>query len=126
MATNSKLPDPPPGPKLEIGPIDNYPKDYPQKSFLARQFVAYAGPMKWGPWVVIAHHAGPVTYSISYSAEGSTQVIGAVNYINQQGNAVTQQFNGAISIHTGNVYAGVSVAFIGRPFGSVVRGSVQP
>lgn len=99
-----------------------------ERPLAARNFVAYAAPMTWGPDVTVASHLGSVTYKITYEAVGETLVIGRVIYYKGPGGGekVTEEFRNETTITTSNSAANVVCDFKGVPTGSAVNGTVNP
>ncbi len=93
---------------------------------MLRQFVAYAGPNTWGPWVPIADHIGSVTYTITGGAVGNTLIRSRVRYYKDIDTQVTEEWSDSVTITTANVVASVEVSFMGVPLGSAVDGTIQP
>jgi|GEM_PF-7108094 len=94
---------------------------------MTRAFAAYAPPLSWGAPLEIASHLGSITYTITYSAVGSTLVVGQVSYF-KPGNEekVTESIASGGSITTDNVVANVEISFKGTPTGSAVNGTINP
>ena len=111
----------------EIGPFEVY-KDYKNiiddiNTKRPPFFTAYAPPMKWGTWVEIDAHGGPITFTISYRAVANTMVMGKVLYYSPS-EWKELEFKNSIEIRTGNAWAPVKVCFKGIPTGSIVKGTI--
>jgi hypothetical protein len=93
-----------------------------------RIFESYAPPVVWGPWQVVASHAGSVNYEISVEPIGDTVIYGQVQYWkgNGGGNQVVEDFRESTNVSTSNSYANVEVRFKGIPTGTAVRGTIAP
>lgn len=87
---------------------------------------AYAGPSTWGPECPLKAHLGVMTYKLAYKADGASKVVGKIKYTNAAGKVVTSEFNGAISITTGNFVGQPVVQFRGVPTGAAVKVDVSP
>jgi hypothetical protein len=87
-----------------------------------RQFRAYAGPLRWGPWVHVGRYSGSVERHIQYQGVADTVVYGCVDY-GQAGEP--EVFKDSTSITTGDVQGSVYVCFHGDPEGSEVTGRVM-
>jgi hypothetical protein len=90
----------------------------------ARLYKASAPPMTWGPWLEVGGAAGPVTFRISYEAEGDTMVKGQVSYPTDDGMRVVE-FMDSITVRTCDCYGPIEVRFKGVPLGSSVMVSVH-
>ena len=93
----------------------------------ARDYVAYAPPLAWGPWVEVANHLGPATFHIAYTTAGSTLVVGQIEYCQVDGKAKkVLDFRDEIDIATCNAVDNVRVRFKGAPTGSQVTVTIDP
>lgn len=93
-----------------------------------RSFSAYAAPMLYGPLVEIGSHLGKISFTISYSAVGDTQVLAKVHYYKESdpGVKTVESIASGATIRTADVVANVEIQFQGSPTGSSVIGSISP
>lgn len=91
-----------------------------------RQYSAYAGPSVWGDWVDVADTIGSVSYTITASAIGSTEIRSRVRYFKTETSQVVEEFADSTMITTGNAVAKVEVSFMGIPTGTAVDGTIDP
>lgn len=90
--------------------------------FSCNQFDAYAPPLVYGPYEVIAEHIGSIHYSGSASPVGDTNLHGEVRYYGE--GWVEEGFIGEFAFTTGNAVATVKTHFKGNPFGTAVNGQI--
>jgi hypothetical protein len=93
---------------------------------MSHVFNAYAPPMIWGAWAIIASHTASIGYDISASAVGDTRIRCRVRYFKEIRNQVIEEFVDLTSIRTANVIANIEVSFMGVPLGSAVDGTISP
>ena len=86
----------------------------------------WAGPMVFGNWVAVANHLGSADFTITVEPIGDTVVVGQVRYFDRQNQHVTEDFNGEVSISTGNSVATVEVRLKGGVSGSSCWVDVSP
>lgn len=84
---------------------------------------AYAPPWTWGSWYFIQDHIGEITFQVTASAVGDTQLFGEVRYATGGGWA-QDPFGASHTFRTGNAVATVTVRFYGSPYGTAVNGRI--
>ena len=93
----------------------------PRLMFDCREFNAWAAPMTYGPWYLIAEHMGVVNYRGEVWPEGETALFGRIRYYGEE-SWVEKDFVDDFDITTGDCYSTVKTRFKGVPFGTDVNG----
>ncbi|MDE1464033.1 hypothetical protein [Spartinivicinus poritis] len=89
-----------------------------------KRFAGYAPPMVWSPQTSIMGHIGSARFKIDIKTLGDTLVHSLVRYWGTSERWQETQFNGSISIRTGNAAASVYMKYKGVPLGSAVEGKI--
>ena len=92
-----------------------------------RRLQVWAGPSIFGPWTVVASHAGRVTYSIKVTPVVSTVINSEVRYFGEGDSAPrVQAFFKEITIQTGDSVATVELRLMAVPTGVACWVDINP
>ncbi len=82
----------------------------------------WAAPFVFGPWATIVNQiSGPLTYDVSASPVGDTDIQGEIRYWDAFGKERQELFFDSVKIKTDNSTQSIDARFRGDPFGSEVR-----